>query len=110
MRSFPGTVGLDADNVVTRQAALIDARGGDPHVARFVANRQIAPRRGGHAISIDALHRMHDFVARMLEIAGLGRQGRELAVEEIAWIAKKHQTGKKIGPDLAIPLIRSLTR
>src|SRR5260221_7973071 len=69
MRTFQRPVGFDADDVVASQASLINAGGRNPYVAAAVANRQVAARRRGHAITIDAFHRVHDFVTRMLQIA-----------------------------------------
>ena len=49
------------------KAALVDAGRGDPDVAVFVKNRQVAAGSGGHAVLIDAVHDHHQLVCGMHE-------------------------------------------
>ena len=61
-------VGLDLHDVRAGQAALVDAGGGDPDVAVFVANGKVAAGGGGHAVGIDAVHDHHQLVCRVQKL------------------------------------------
>ena len=61
----------DADDVVAAQAPLVDAGRGDPDVAVVVADREVAAGGGRHPVAVDPLHRPHDLVAGMGQVAGL---------------------------------------
>src|SRR5664280_1587900 len=65
MRSFDRAIGAHADDVLAAQAAFVEARGGDPDIASVFADGEVAARRGSHAVAVDALNGLKNFVARM---------------------------------------------
>ena len=65
MNAFGCAIGPNADNVLSAQAALVDARGRDPDVSIRVSNRKVAAGGGCHPIAINATHHLHKFIARM---------------------------------------------
>src|ERR1039458_1906515 len=64
-RSFHGAAGADANDTFAAETAFIDAGRGDPDVAVFFADGEVAAGSGGHAIAVDPLHGLEDFIARM---------------------------------------------
>src|SRR5262249_44008394 len=62
-------VGPDADDVIAAEAPLVDPRRGDPDVAVVVADREVAAGGGRHPVAVDSLHRPHDRVARVDQVA-----------------------------------------
>ena len=65
VQSLLRTIRADADDVFPPQSPLVDAGRCDPEVAGFVADGYVAARRRRHPVTIDALHRLQDFITRM---------------------------------------------
>ena len=63
-----GAVGLDLNDVAAGQAALVDARGGNPDVAVVVSDGQIAAGGGGHAVAVNTRHNHHQLIGGMHQI------------------------------------------
>jgi hypothetical protein len=60
-----GTIGVDADDIFTRETPFIDSCRGDPNRAICIADGEIPTGRGRHPIAVDAFHGLHDLIARM---------------------------------------------
>ena len=56
VRPFDGATRAHADDVVAAQAAFVEPRGRDPDIAVVFAYGEVAARRGGHAVAVDALN------------------------------------------------------
>lgn len=69
MRAIDSSVGLHTDDVVASQAAFIDPSRRDPHITIVIANRKVSAGRRRHAIAINAIHRLHNGITWMNEIA-----------------------------------------
>ena len=70
IRSRHAAVGVHANDVFAAQAAFVQPRGRDPDVAVLFADREVAARRGRHAITIDPLDGLQNLVTRMDEGGG----------------------------------------
>src|SRR5579859_3278888 len=71
MTTFDRAVFSNANDVVPPQASFVDTRRRDPDIAIRVANGKIASGGGRHPVAIDAIHQLHEFVARMEELRSL---------------------------------------
>ena len=69
VRAVDRAVGADANDVVAAEAPLVDPGRGDPDRAVVVADREVAARRGRHPVAVDPLHRPHELVARVDQVA-----------------------------------------
>jgi hypothetical protein len=60
-----GAIGMDADNILAPQRALVDASWGNPDVAIIFAHGKIPTGGGGHPVAIDPLHEREQLISRM---------------------------------------------
>ena len=60
--TFDGPIGSHQHDIGVAEITLIDARRRDPHVTVGLPDGEIATGSGGHAIAVDPLHRLDDFV------------------------------------------------
>ena len=89
--AFDGAVRGDADDVLRAEAPFVDAGRGDPHVAVFVPDRDVAARRGGHVVAVNPGHDRDDLIAWVQQGEGHGVIGRA------------RRSGRKPGPTHRFP-------
>src|ERR1041384_7234021 len=74
MRTIERAIRMHAHDVFAAQGSLINARGGNPEIAVFLEDGEVAAAGGGHAVAVDPLNGGEDLIARM----DVGDSGRHL--------------------------------
>ena len=71
VQPFDRSIGAHTYNIASREVALVDAGRRNPDIACLISDRKITTGRRRHAISIDAVHRVHDLIAWMDQVSWL---------------------------------------